>query len=133
MHSKEIWSKNMGQYIIKKEVIEPPGGQTFEMIRAYTLDGNYIGEESLARKLCVQYGIKPEKAHPGHGVCSIGFSEKEQKWYGWSHRGIYGFGIGSTVRNGDILAESGKFPAGYKAQSLAGAKQMAIAFANEVS
>jgi len=33
-----------------------------------------------------------------HGV---GFSPKEIKWYGWSHRAIYGFGIGSTCKKGD--------------------------------
>ena len=32
---------------------------------------------------------------------SLGFSEKEQKWYGWSHRAIYGFGIGSKTTKGD--------------------------------
>ena len=34
-----------------------------------------------------------------HGIeeieCGLGWSEKEQKYYGWSHRAIYGFGIGS--------------------------------------
>ena len=34
-------------------------------------------------------------------VISIGFNEKEQKWYGWSHRAIFGFGIGSKVKKGD--------------------------------
>ncbi len=33
-----------------------------------------------------------------HGV---GFSPKDQKWYGWSHRAIYGFKIGSTCKKGD--------------------------------
>lgn len=33
-----------------------------------------------------------------HGV---GFSPKDKKWYGWSHRAIYGFGIGSTCKKGD--------------------------------
>jgi hypothetical protein len=32
--------------------------------------------------------------------CSIGFNPSEQKWYGWSHRAIYGFGIGSEVKKG---------------------------------
>lgn len=36
-----------------------------------------------------------------YAVACIGFSEKEQKWYGWSHRGFYGFGIGSEVKRGD--------------------------------
>lgn len=34
-------------------------------------------------------------------VCCIGWSPREQKWYGWSHRAIYGFTIGSTVEKGD--------------------------------
>ena len=33
-----------------------------------------------------------------HGV---GFSPKENKWFGWSHRAIYGFEIGSTCKIGD--------------------------------
>lgn len=33
-----------------------------------------------------------------HGV---GFSPKDNKWYGWSHRAIYGFTIGSTCEQGD--------------------------------
>ncbi len=32
---------------------------------------------------------------------NIGFNPKKQKWYGWSHRAIFGFGIGSTCRKGD--------------------------------
>ena len=34
-------------------------------------------------------------------TCSIGWSEKDQKWYGWSHRAIFGFTIGSKVKKGD--------------------------------
>lgn len=33
-----------------------------------------------------------------HGV---GFSPKDNKWYGWSHRAIYGFNVGSTCKKGD--------------------------------
>jgi hypothetical protein len=33
-----------------------------------------------------------------HGV---GFSPKDGKWYGWSHRAIYGFEVGSTCKKGD--------------------------------
>lgn len=33
-----------------------------------------------------------------HGV---GFSPKENKWFGWSHRAIYGFEVGSTCKIGD--------------------------------
>jgi len=33
-----------------------------------------------------------------HGV---GFSPKDNKWYGWSHRAMYGFTIGSECKKGD--------------------------------
>jgi len=32
---------------------------------------------------------------------NIGLNPEEQKWYGWSHRAIYGFGLGSKVKKGD--------------------------------
>jgi len=32
---------------------------------------------------------------------SIGFSKANQKWYGWSHRAIAGFGIGDECKKGD--------------------------------
>ena len=32
---------------------------------------------------------------------SLGFNPIEKKWYGWSHRAIFGFGIGSTCKKGD--------------------------------
>jgi hypothetical protein len=63
--------------------------------------GHYIGDEDTAKFLCDQRGITPELAQPDNNVCSIGFCEAEQKWYGWSHRAIYGFGIGSKVEKGD--------------------------------
>ena len=31
----------------------------------------------------------------------LGFSPKDNKWYGWSHRAICGFSIGSTCKKGD--------------------------------
>lgn len=33
-----------------------------------------------------------------HGV---GFSPKDNKWYGWSHRAIFGFEVGSTCKKGN--------------------------------
>ena len=30
----------------------------------------------------------------------IGFNPAEQKWYGWSHRAIFGFGVGSECKKG---------------------------------
>ena len=113
---------------------------------AYTPNGDYIGSPKNAYYLIIKRGIKPEKANPTHNVCSIGFCEKEQKWYGWSHRAIFGFGIGSKVEEGDCCASSGyteeylaehpdddlSLPVGFVAKDLIDAKRMAIAFANSV-
>ena len=68
---------------------------------AYTPNGDYIGNLKDARFLCETKGIKPEKISPDHNVCSIGFSSIDGKWYGWSHRAIFGFKIGSKCKIGD--------------------------------
>lgn len=65
-----------------------------------TLAGEYIGDSGRAAFLH-QRGIVPQLASPKHKVCSIGYCARENKWYGWSHRAMFGFGIGSGVRKGD--------------------------------
>lgn len=77
------------------------GCDDFEIKSAYTLNGDYIGDYKTANIICKNKGINPEKIHPDSCVCSIGFSEKDKKWYGWSHRAIYGFKIGSKCKIGD--------------------------------
>jgi len=72
------------------------------MKSAYTFpDGYYIGGPKDAYNLCARRGIKPQLRTDNSKTCSIGFCDKESKWYGWSHRAIYGFGIGSTVKKGN--------------------------------
>jgi hypothetical protein len=71
------------------------------MKSAYTPNGDYIGDSKTAFCLCKKRGIVPELAQESNNVCSIGLSEREQKWYGWSHRAIYGFSIDSKVELGD--------------------------------
>ena len=114
---------------------------------AYTVPGDdYVGDSVWAHRV-FKRGIKPEKVDPSHNICSIGFCEREQKWYGWSHRAIYGFGIGDIVKKGDCAASSGwtdewlqehpeddlSLPIGFVAQDSVDAKRMAIAFAESVS
>lgn len=64
---------------------------------AYTMNDEYIGDVKMARYLIVKKGIMPELSDPSHSVCSVGWCIKEQKWYGWSHRAIVGFGIGDKI------------------------------------
>lgn len=59
--------------------------------------GDYLTHEGLELdfKFLLKYNIDK------HITSGLGFSSKDQKWYGWSHRAFYGFGIGSTVKEGD--------------------------------
>lgn len=134
---------------------EAGGGAPFIIRSAHTIpEGHYIGDPRMAHNLIVQRGIKPEPRTPscpsangGRGrTCSIGFCEREQKWYGWSHRAIFGFGIGDIVKDGDCTASSGwldeyllehpdadlSLPVGFEAETLEDAKRMAVAFAESV-
>lgn len=72
---------------------------------------------------------------------SIGYSPRNAKWYGWSHRAVAGFGVGSKVKKGDVLCKGvdeygikgGPYDEGYTARTLADARQMAAAFAAQVA
>ena len=113
----------------------------------YTPSGDYIGNPHMANFLIRKKEVKPEKASPSHNVCSIGFCKARQEWYGWSHRAISGFGIGSIVKEGDCTASSGwteeylkehpeadlSLPIGFMAKNINDAKRMAVAFAGSVS
>jgi hypothetical protein len=61
-------------------------------------DDSYITHVGLedAVKFLAEHEITEELTH------GVGFSPKENKWYGWSHRAIYGFTIGSTCKKGDL-------------------------------
>ena len=105
-------------------------GEALTMTVARTHDGHYIGDQKRAEFLCDKRGIQPQLASATNQVCSIGWCEREQKWYGWSHRAMYGFGIGSRIKKGDCgYDERGA----WKAETLADAKQMAVDFAEAVA
>lgn len=113
-----------------------PEGESFEMKSAYTPSGSYIGRPKDAHYIVATRGIKPELRTDTSQVCSIGFCEREQKWYGWSHRALSGFGIGDPYFHGwanpnDI--ESLEFKRGEPIATLDEARQSAANFAECVS
>ncbi len=119
-------------FIIREEIWTMEGCDPTNMTLAYTQNGDYVGDPDTATRL-YRRGILPIKRRPESVVCSMGFSEKDQKWYGWSHRALAGFGIGSRVKKGDVLEESTCCPVGFTAATLDDARQMAECFAELVS
>lgn len=137
--------ENDGLKVTSKELIEDKSefgykiynvtyegyGEDMKMEIAFNLNDDYIGEVSTAKNLCEERGIRPEVIDEDCNVCSIGKSVDDGKWYGWSHRAIYGFEIGDVVSEGDVT--SWELPIGFRAKSEEDAKRMAIVFANGVA
>lgn len=148
---KEIISQRnyKAGYIVTKGIIDGSvwDMHDFETIQATNLNGDYIGDSKTAYRLCKLRGIAPETMTTEGGTCCIGYSSKDGKWYGWSHRAMYGFQVGDVVAEGDCTASSGwtddylarhpekdlSLPVGFKAKTIEDAKRMAIAFAESVS
>ena len=84
-------------------------------------------------KFFAKHGIKELHSLSKSNVPQIGFSEDEQKWYGWSHRAIFGFGVGDSVKKGCCGYEQMKEEGVTKAKDLKDAKRMAEIFAEDVS
>lgn len=137
-------------YELRTEIVEVEDGHRILMKSAYNPAGDYIGNNKDAWYLCKKQRISPEIIPPkrvDHQACQIGFSKKQNKWFGWSHRAIYGFTVGDVVKEGDCTASSGwteeylkdhpgeddSLPIGFTAKTLEDAKLMAIAFARSVS
>ena len=109
-------------------------------------DGSYIGlPENIL--IYLNKGITEfYKTKSSDKVASIGFAPEKQKWYGWSHRAICGFGIGAIVKKGDCVRESGwiedcpkyeedektKPEIGFTALTLDDCKYLAVRFAGAV-
>jgi len=99
---KVLFTRRYPGYIYRRELIDDSGyggNGELEMLCCYAPDtGHWIGDSKTARYLCNTLGLKRiQKSKPDHCVASIGFNEKEKKWYGWSHRCICGFGKGDKV------------------------------------
>ena len=50
------------------------------------------------------------KREENHNTSSIGFSPKNNSWFGWSHRAIYEFKIGHEITKDSILRCNGWLP-----------------------
>lgn len=120
-------------------------GEAVEVKSIFSQKGDYCGGIDFL-PMFLKMQCQPEKINSSSDICRIGFSEKQQKWYGWSQRGFYGFAIGSEVEEGDCAADSGwteeylqdhpeedfSLPVGFKAMNLYDCRRIAVAFAKSI-
>jgi len=128
---KEALKKENRPFIVRKETNSDFGSE-IEYDIAETLNGLYLGTPESAMKLCEGHDFDPESfwSPKDCNVATVAFDKKDDKWYGWSHRAIHGFGIG------DMAQEScpfGKSISKEKAKDLDQAKEFAKLFAESVS
>lgn len=125
-----------GCFEIRKEIVDSGGDKPLEWEMAYSIHGDYIGDVKVARALA-KLGIMPELPSPAHTVCAVGYSAKEKKWFGWSHREIVGFKIGDMIFDERMPGATGKTPfvqdGTVPIKTLADAREAAVAFAAYVS
>ena len=133
--------KQEGEFVYKTtgggefRTIEPLNKRSFKNIPKYANGHSKVRFQDWLH-------IKSEKGYPSHG-----YSEADGKWYGWSHRAVYGFGVGDKVEgdslgkkveypklpNGDYDWDNGKFEPDFTISSEDQARQVAIQFAKNVS
>jgi hypothetical protein len=131
-------------YFYCKELVDDSdygGDGNLEMVCCYSdHNGQYMGDARTARYLCHKNQIReiqlaePKDAPPSK-CCSIGFREKDQRWFGWSHRAMVGFGIGDKVFEEDFGDDHTPFVQHGKVEikNMEQAKLAAIRFAEYVS
>lgn len=77
------------------------GGESYG-VGAYSKNGEYIGDPSEIFYVFNKFGVCEDlSSSRENGVICVGYSPKDKKYYGWSHRAIFGFGVGSKVKRGD--------------------------------
>lgn len=135
---KKKWLEDQGCYFEKDEA-----DLICESTQIYINTNNgkvYVGLADLGDKEdTVNFIYKHrltnlDTAFPGKGCqsVSIGFNEKEQAWYGWTHRGFGKFDIGYKVKKGSIL-DYGKYAHPFECKTLEDCRNLAIAFAEDLS
>lgn len=106
--SKRISKKMINGFISKVAEKKPSNIPDDDaMVYCSKIDGSYFtrgGMEAEGFKFLFRRGITEQLQNANNikdHTVNIGFNPEEQKWYGWSHRALYGFGIGSSISKGD--------------------------------
>lgn len=91
--------KDEKPYKLVKRVVED-FGPPFEVEEARTLNDLYIGEPRYAAMLFREHCFDPysfEAIDEGGEVAAIAYDTELKEWFGWSHRGMKGFGVGDRA------------------------------------
>lgn len=69
------------------------------IIQWYTKDGKYVGAYFYRGLInfIIKNEVQCDYKQDGDTICSIGYSEKNKTWYGWSYRGICGIKVGDVI------------------------------------
>lgn len=107
--------------------------QSSVMVMARNKNGDWMGDKEMGEHLA-KYGIAAELRDEDHDICSIGWSEKHQKYFGWSHRALIGFGIGDMIFEEDFGDDDTPFieHGTKRIETKEDARQAAINFAEHV-
>ena len=135
-----IWNSDMGpKPNLVQSILNKFLGRESRMRVALNKNGDPIGDPREAMEICEKRGIAPEMSNPENSVCSIGYCAREEKWYGWSHRAIAGFGIGDKIYDEDYEGDPHadrlvpQDHGSVVAKSLDDARLAAIRYAEDVS
>ena len=90
-----------------------------------TLDSSSIANFIYKHKLTDLQSLAFAESGVGGNAVGIGFNKKEQKWYGFTHRGYGAFGIGYKPNDDCWIITSGYVPKGYEAKTLEDCKKCA--------
>lgn len=90
---------------------------------------NFIYKHRLTQLSSLAMATTGKIKDYGCNSVSLGFSEQEQTWYGWTHRGYGKFCVGYEIKEGSIMdCGNHKYP--FKVETLEQAKQLAIDIAD---
>lgn len=86
---------------------------------------NFIYKHRLTNLMSIERAKELPLSTTGCNAVSIGFNEKEQAWYGWTHRGYGKYYIGYKIKEGGIF-DCGEHKYPFTIQTLEQAKMFAI-------
>lgn len=116
--STEIWT-SYGEYVGLADL----GKRAFNV--------NFIYKHRLTNLMSINRAMGKPLSETGCNTVSVGFSEKEQAWYGWTHRGYGKFYIGYEIKQGSIMdTKEAKYQYPFKVETLEQAKELAIYIAD---